>query len=135
LAIRISRWRRIDGVEVGVQDVVAVADVVADQEGGGLPAGRFAAGRWRAGEAEAALEIDPGRRFPTCAARRGEPAQGRAFDAHGVVVARAQVGRRVVVADDVDAADEGDAPVDDDQLAVQAAQAVARRWKRPISGR
>jgi hypothetical protein len=55
------RWRSgfrsvrpIDGVEVGVQDVVAVADVVADQEGGGLLAGRSQQGEALAGRAGSA---------------------------------------------------------------------------------
>jgi hypothetical protein len=56
-------------------------------------------------------------------------AEHRAFDAHGVVVARTHVGRRIVVVDDIDAADESDAPVDDDKLAMQAPQAVALKVK------
>jgi hypothetical protein len=44
---------------------------------------------------------------------------------------RAQFGRRVVVADDVDAADEGDARIDHHQLAVQAAQAMALEVEAP----
>jgi len=63
----------------------------------------------------------------------------RHLDAHRVVVARAQFERRVVVVDDVDAADEGDQPVDHDQLAVQAAQAVATQVEaadlRPVEQR
>ena len=117
--------RGVDCRDVGVEDVVAMPDVVADQEGCRLRAGRCAAGGDGRGEAQAALEIDPGDDFPEAAYRVVHLRENRPFDAHRVVVARPHVVRRIVVVDDIDAADEGDAGVDHGQLAMQAAQAMA----------
>ena len=117
--------RLVDGVEVGIQDVVAVADVVADQEGRALLAGDGAAGRADRAKPEASLEVGPGDDFPHAADSVVDLPERRPLDAYRVVVMRAQFRRRIVVADDIDAADKGNFRVDDHQLAMQAAQAMA----------
>ncbi len=120
--------RVLDGGEIGLFDVAPVAQVVPDHEGGSdgvdrivLPAGTRRRRRRPAPEARPA---DQPPQMPHGGADRCDE---RPFDAHGIVEARPEVGRVAVVqiVDDVDAADEGDAAVDGDQLAVQPPQAVA----------
>ena len=114
-----------DGGEVGVLDVAAVTEVVADEEAG-LDAA-ILGGRWQGGEAlrMAPPERGPGDQLPDVGDGAVDRPHQRPFDAHRVVEARAGEAGLVQVADDVDAADEGEPPVDHRDLAVQAAQAMA----------
>ena len=121
--------RRVDGLHVGMEDVVAVADIVADQEGGCLRTDGRGAGRRHARLPEAALEVGPRNDFPHMPDGMMDLMQDGAFEAHGIIETGAHAFRRIVVIDDVDAADEGDAAIDDHQFAMQAAQAVATQAK------
>jgi hypothetical protein len=102
-----------------------MTDVVADHQR------RFhvTTGLWkgllRAAQAQAAPEGGPGHQLPHAPDAAVDGGEQRALDAHRVVLARGGHPRILEVADDVDAADEGDPPVDDGQLAMQPAQASA----------
>ena len=127
-------FRRIDGVNVGVQDVVAMADVVADLKSGNLRADRSAARRGERLKPEAALEIHPGDNLPKAPNRMMHLLHGRPFDTGRVVIARPHVGRGVVVIDDIDAADKSDSGIDHRQLAMEPAQAMPADMEAPDFG-
>jgi hypothetical protein len=111
--------------QVGVLDVVAMADVVADHQRRFHVTAGLWAGLRRAEQAQAAPEGGPGHQLPHAPDAAVDGREKGAFDAHCIVLARGGHPWILEVADNVDAADEGDPPVDDGQLAMQSAQASA----------
>src|SRR5437773_2614428 len=120
-----------DRRQIGVLDIAAVAQVVAHGERRALASRARHVRRHRVADARAVLE--PRHRDAVPQAHRGvlDRLEQRPLDPHRVVVARRDLPQGVHVVDDVDAADEGDAPVRHHDLAVHAPQAVAPQGKAP----
>ena len=106
------RARRADRRHVGALDVAPVADVIADHELGGLRADALDPEVGRKQRDVGALQLRDLDDRPHALHRLHDRGEQRPAHADREIDARRLVPRRVHIVDHVDAADEGDVPVD-----------------------
>jgi hypothetical protein len=111
-----------DRRQVGLLDVVPIAQVVTHDQRGVLVSRRRPAAAQRAARAPVLAQLRPGDAHPLTARGRAHLAHQRPLDAHRVIKARRDMARGIAIVDDIDAAAEPDRAVDHRQLAVQPAQ-------------
>ena len=113
-----------DRREIRLLDVAAVAQVVADHELRRLRSDALGVSALRKERQLARAQLHELHQRPHALHGLRDQRQQRAFHADREIEPRRLLARRVHVVDDVDAADERDAAIDVDELAVQAAQPV-----------